>query len=548
MNYIEYNSKTNKEIGEQIFYYYLASIFQSYNGFVYSTQEDVKRICYNFLTKDLSEINIESIFKVKDFTSVNNKDVAFYAKFFETNIFKEFLRRKYLFRDCDKYDILCFDETISAKKNKKLFSKKIKTEFKDCKYLKIKKNYIVKQTKDFDRDEYKYIEEHKDSLIKYYQQYNKTFSYILFPKFIYDNAFFKKRFKTSLYYENELNYNIDDSIKIYQKLKDSNIFSLYNSHFANLFLFDIKTFNAPEEIENALYLLWLNIFCLTLHYCEEKEKQYRYEEMMALLAIVNLEKRSIINLIVSTLEKYGDDKMMIRFFESLNNFSYSSYSYLTSKFLNEKKILSDLKKMNIANTRLSINYYGDSKAGFFDLININSSKNLKPRTFKQEIVPSENTQDSQNQLEKEVVVFDDKVACNNCLQKTEIGVITINFKNMTKDPELRCPECKQLFTPKIHVRLGDNVEKINLYGIYYLYKLSNEIIANYGSKMDMDDLRNKYKDFFWNCIWYFGLKGLSYDMMLKYKFINYYNAGKGNDSNEKISFNGQEFQRKNAEI
>ena len=42
---------------------------------------------------------------------------------------------------------------------------------------------------------------------------------------------------------------------------------------------------------------------------------------------------------------------------------------------------------------------------------------------------------------------------------------------MTKDPELRCPECKQLFTPKIHVRLGDNVEKINLYDIYYLYTL-----------------------------------------------------------------------------
>lgn len=229
-------------------------------------------------------------------------------------------------------------------KNKKLFSKKIKTEFKDCKYLKIKKNYTVKQTKDFDRDEYKYIEEHKGTLIKYYQQYDKTFSYILFPKFIYDNVFFDKSFKTSLYYENELNYNIDDSIKVYQKLKDSNVFSLYNSHFANLFLFDIKTFNAPDETENALYLLWLNIFCLTLHYCEEKEKQYRYEEMMALLALVNLEKRNIINLIISTLEKYGDDKMMIRFFETLNNFSYSNYSYLTSKFFNEKKIVSDLKK------------------------------------------------------------------------------------------------------------------------------------------------------------------------------------------------------------
>ena len=240
--------------------------------------------------------------------------------------------------------------------------------------------------------------------------------------------------------------------------------------------------------------------------------------------------------------------MMIRFFETLNNFSYSNYSYLTSKFFNEKKIVTDLKKMNIANTRLSINYYGDSKAGFFDLININSSKNLKPRTFKQEIVPSENTQDSQNQLEKEVVVFDDKVECNSCLQKTEIGVITIDFKNMSKDPELKCPECKKLFTPKIHVKLGDTTEKINLYGIYYLYTLSKDIISNYGSKMDMDDLRSKYKDFFWNCIWYFGLKGLSYDMMLKYKFINYYNVAKENNSNKKISFNGLEFQRQNAEI
>ena len=85
----------------------------------------------------MNDINIESIYKVKDFINVNTKDVAFYTKFFETNIFKEFLRRKYLFRECDKYQILCFDETISLKRNKKLFSKKIKTEFKECKYIKI---------------------------------------------------------------------------------------------------------------------------------------------------------------------------------------------------------------------------------------------------------------------------------------------------------------------------------------------------------------------------------------------------------------------------
>ena len=237
MNYIEYSSKTNKEIAEQIFYYYLASIFQSYNDFLYTAQEDVKRICLQFLTKDLDDIKIESIFNVKAFISVNTKDVAFYTKFFETNIFKEFLRRKYLFRDCDKYEILCFDETISSKRNKKLFSKKIKTEFKDCKYMKMTKTYNVKQTKDFDKDEYKYIENHNDALIKYYQQYkNNTISYLIFPKFIYDNTFFEKNYQTTLYYENELYYNVDDSLKIYQKLKDSNIFSIYsNINFANLY-------------------------------------------------------------------------------------------------------------------------------------------------------------------------------------------------------------------------------------------------------------------------------------------------------------------------
>ena len=552
MSYTEYSSKTNKEIGEQIFYYYLVSIFQSYNDFLYTSQEDVNIICFQFLTKDLNDIKTETIYKVKDFISANNKDAAFYTKFFETNIFKEFLRRKYLFKDCDKYEILCFDETISSKRNKKLFSKKIKTEFKDCKYLKMNKTYNVKQTKDFDKDEYKYIEEHNDALLKYYQQYNNNkISYLIFPKFLYDNTFFDKSYQTTLYYENELFYIVDDALKIYQKMKDSNIFSIYsNINFVNLFLFDINAFKTPEENENALYLLWLNIFCLTLHYCEEREKQFRYEEMMDLLSLVTLEKRRIINLIASTLGKYGDEKMMIRFFENLKNFSYSSYCCLTNKFYNEKKIVSDIKKMNIANTRLSINYYRDSKVGIniFDIINNNSVKNLKPRTFELNTSPSNNPKDNVNQPTKEIVLFDDKIECNHCLKNLEIGELTINFKNMNKEPQLKCPECKQLFSPKVHIKFGDTVEKITLYGVYYLYMLSNELVKNYGSKMNMDDLRSKYKDFFWNCIWYFRLKGLSFDMMLKYKFINYYSVANDNKNNQnkKRSFIGLVFQRQNA--
>ena len=551
MTTIEYNSKTNKEIGELTFYYYLASIFQSYNDFIFNTKEEVNKICSELLTKDLKDINIETLFNVKGFINVNNKDNSFYIKFFETNIFKEFLKRKYLFKDCDKYSILYFDETISTKKNKKWFSKKIKTEFMECKFLKTSKSYIVKQTKDFNKDEYKHIENHKDLLLKYYQQYkNNQLSYLIFPKLLYDNNFFENNFQTTLYYENELYYMVEDSNKAIDKLKEINVFSLYNNaEFTNLYLFDIANYNAPSEIENSLYLLWLNIFCLTLHYCDEKEKEYRYEEMMDHLSRVTLEKSRVINLIVSALGKFGDDKMMIRFFEQLNPFYYSSYSYLTSKFQDEKRIVSDLKKMNIANTRLSINYYRESRMGLniFDIINSNTVKVLKPRTFDLNTSPSSNPKNNSNQPTKEIVTFDDMIKCDKCKKNIEIGILTIAFNEMNKDKLLKCPECHNLFSPKINVQYGKNTDNITIYGVYYLYNISNELLKIYGNKINMDDLRNKYKDFFWNCIWYFGLKGLSYDMMLKYKFINYYSIVKDNkNETKKKCFNNLEFQRQSV--
>ena len=421
----------------------------------------------------------------------------------------------------------------------------------ECKFLKTSKSYIVKQTKDFNKDEYKHIENHKDLLLKYYQQYkNNQLSYLIFPKLLYDNNFFENNFQTTLYYENELYYMVEDSNKAIDKLKEINVFSLYNNaEFTNLYLFDIANYNAPSEIENSLYLLWLNIFCLTLHYCDEKEKEYRYEEMMDHLSRVTLEKSRVINLIVSALGKFGDDKMMIRFFEQLNPFYYSSYSYLTSKFQDEKRIVSDLKKMNIANTRLSINYYRESRMGLniFDIINSNTVKVLKPRTFDLNTSPSSNPKNNSNQPTKEIVTFDDIIKCDKCKKNIEIGILTIAFNEMNKDKLLKCPECHNLFSPKINVQYGKNTDNITIYGVYYLYNISNELLKIYGNKINMDDLRNKYKDFFWNCIWYFGLKGLSYDMMLKYKFINYYSIVKDNkNETKKKCFNNLEFQRQSV--
>ncbi len=139
--------------------------------------------------------------------------------------------------------------------------------------------------------------------------------------------------------------------------------------------------------------------------------------------------------------------------------------------------------------------------------------------------------------------------CEKCKNKIEIGTLTVAFNEMNKGPQLKCPECKKLFSSKINVQFGKEVDNINLYSVYYLYTLSIELIKNYGNKINMDDLRSKYKDFFWNCIWYFRIQGLSFDMMLKYKLINYYNAVKDNNSNTKKKrfFNNLQFQRQPSE-
>ena len=526
LNSKEYDAKLSKEIGESVFYYYLVSLFLSYNDYLYGSEQDVKRICNELTTKELKDINIESLFNVKGFISANsNKDTSFYAKFFETKMFKHFLYRKYMNREIDRFSILFFDETICSKKNKKWFSKKMKTEFLNFKAMKATKVYPIRETKDFENDDYKYLEANKNKLVKYYQNYNKErFSYYIFPKLIYDNNFFEEPYEPKLCFDKDLEYNLEDYRSTLETLKGKKYNKLYQSDFAKFYLYDPKTFMNSYEITNALYLLWLNVFCMTYHYCDEKEKPYRYEEMIDVLSRVTIHRENIIPQLMASISEYGDDKSVIRFFEFLNkNYTYTDYANLCNKFISDKRIKTNLKRMNIANTRLSISYYRDaSENSIFDIINNSSVKNLKPRTFN---VEEKKDNKGSQVLEKETVVFDDVIKCDSCGKNIEIEVLTICFDKMSKSSsQMNCPECQRQFTANSGVKLEGKSEKITFWGIYYLYTFSNEIIQTYGDKVELEVLRKKYSNFFWNCLWYFGLKGLSYDMMLKYKFINYYNT------------------------
>ena len=71
------------------------------------------------------------------------------------------------------------------------------------------------------------------------------------------------------------------------------------------------------------------------------------------------------------------------------------------------------------------------------------------------------------------------------------------------------------------VKVGSYAQNIRIYNPYYLFhSIALQLIKKYGSKIDLDILKEQYPDFYWNCILYFSLNGYSYDMMIKYKKEN----------------------------
>ena len=530
--YNEYEEKINKKIGEDIFYYFLVSIFQNYNQYLFNNEKEVESINADIFSKSIYNIPIDKIFKINDFLSENKReDREFFSAFMNTKIFRNFLGRKYLNSVIDKFIFLHFDETILSKKNKKFFNKNIVIQFFGNKGLETKSWYIISKNNNptnFNKKEINIIKEQKKELLSYFQLLNDNdYKYYLFPILLYDNKFFNnEKYKIVDYFSfNNVNLKscLSESNNILNKLKDSKILNIYNSYILGQFKHNPAKSIYPKEIENSIYLLWLKIFCMTFYYCDKNEKNLRFYEMIKIVRKLYYIKDNILSLVLATLEKYGDDYMIIEFFDYIKYFTYGDYAYLANKLLNKKRVRGKnivLKKMPISNTGINIFYYKDTKEQqfiplFSDSDNI-LEKNIKKRTF---FKNDNNGNNLNNTLEKEILRLDSKINCNICGKAIDIAKLTVCFEQMNnKFEKLTCYLCKNQIEPKIRVRVGDIFSTIQLYEPYYLYSnLSSNLFNIYGNELNLDELREKYSVFLYNCCWYFNLKGISYDMMLIYK-------------------------------
>ena len=512
------NLALNRKIGEDYFYYFLVCVFQNYNKYLYNTEEETKRICKKINEmKNEDEIPVEFLCKTKEFLSeFKAGDDQFLNIFFQTKIFKNFLIRKYLNNEVDKFIFLHFDETILSKRNRSFFKWKIKTEFLESKILQATHCYGVDETKPFGQEEYSFIKSHLDELINYYQKFDINeglFKYYLFPKLLFDNNYFKKLYIPPKFFDKFLYQQMQDYKNSIKSLEQPKYFKIYDGDLIVRHLYDMKNELAKDEIKNDIFLLWLRIFCLTFYYCEPKEKIIRFVEMLENIKKVIYLRDNILSLLLITIKKYGDDDMTIKLFEKIKFFNYNQFAYMANKLFSPNiREPPQIKELSIANSKLCISYFKDREDDpkIFDLNIKKIDYILKHRTFWGDGIEGKS----------EKIKFENPV-CPKCNKVNSLKKLLTSFEKMDKNMNLKCIHCNNLVEFSVNIKLGekDNGEEIeiSIYNPYYLYNvLSTQLIKIYGNKIDLSKFRTLYTDFFWNCILNFKLAGLSCDMLLKY--------------------------------
>ena len=522
----EFLKLTNKLLGCDIVNYFLASIFLDYNNYLYNSKEEVDKICNNLMSKKYDEININDLFDVNKFLQDHKDNLDFYPKFFGTKIFKNFIIRKYLNDPLDRYNFLIFDEQIIEKKHKsKLKRLKAKALFsiKNNKKFQSTHSYAMRLTKrNFSDQELAYIKNNKDILLtEYFQSIgdDNKLNYIIFPKLIYDDKFFKEKFKSDIDFSK--NQPLINLFKHYHELEDILItdkskeyFSIYKSDFVDRYMIDINKFQYNNQLFNALQKLWLINFALTFYYIDDNEKIFRFEDLIRFLPDVIDNEGAIISILLLAIKNYGNEEMIIKIIELIRNKNYSHYAYLVSKFKSKKNLKWDIKKLDIANEKLSIIYYREPDNQTTVLID-NVEKRyksipLRKRTF------YTGKEKSIIQNEKENVEFDICIECPHCKNKSAITDY-INNLSSKKDKILHCGKCQKKMEPLCHAKYDKENIEFKLYSVLDLLNIAKELVKEYGTKIDLDELREKYKDFFWNCILYFNFNSLNYEILLKYR-------------------------------
>ena len=488
----EIDFEFNKEVNE-IFFNFNANLLSGYNKF----------LNMDFYSSNTSPC-LEVLFKVEEFlNSVSSSDRAFYDKFIsETQIFGFFLYMRMIPKNTkQKIQVLAFDEKINEN-NAGVFSRSSPSVFINSREYDYVNTYKVQKPRALTKQEIEFYKkkENKIKLLNYgiivkeIENGQIVFEYPLFPCLTF-KYFFKNNI-TEYFLPMNLNENVESI----------NTDIVAKSHLGGIAM-------RLNDMDNYIYLCWMQMWAITFWYCDKKEKRYRFQELLKVLNKTSSHEMEIFNLLFETLSIYGEDYMILKLYDILLtlhlNPSFKVHD-IVMKLLDKKKLEGQIKD-NLQNA------FKD------ELKNIYTNKGFRNRTIKSKYYG--------NILSNDIIFFAFD-SCISCQKDIDLEVVSMNFKEM--DRELtwtKCPGCGNPILPKISVQFGKEINKagkmklntckldsVVLFSPFFLKDNYNSVaLRAYGVKLDVEDLMLKYNNIFWNSLWYFKIKNLEYDFMLPYE-------------------------------
>ena len=489
---IDYNFNT--EIG-QIFFNFNAKLLSNYS----------KYLNVDFYSSN-SAPSLELLFKVDSYLKEFSKnDKNFYNKFLtETQIFGDFIFMRMIPKNSkEKIQILSFDEKINEN-SVGYFSHPIPSVFTKSTDYNFKMDLVIQKPRELSIIEKGYYKQskHKLDLLLYGIMTKNTiddniiFNYPIFPKLTAD-MFFKQNISQFIEPMN-LNENI---ISINEDI-------ILKSHLGGVQM-------RENDMINYINLCWMQMWGMTFWYCDEIEKNYRFQELLKVIRKTPNHEMEIFNLLFETLSVNGTDYMILKLYD----------------IIIKLRLNPSLKVHNIAMKILDrVKGGGNFSENLQKVIKSEESKKYNNINFRKRTLKSKHFK----KILTEDILFYAFDTCMGMDCNNEINILKVseNYKEMARDLIwAKCPKCNEYMLPKLTIRFGKEINvngnmkySTSKYDCVVLFSplslkenYNNSLLKDYGIKLDVEELLEKYNTTFWNTLWYFKINHLDYDFMLPYE-------------------------------
>ena len=514
------NLEEFNEIYQNIFFEFFCEVLKGY--------EDYLNMDYFKMSNTDKMTSTKTLLQCQKFVKMHSSsEIAFYDKFVDiSQLFADFIYKRMIPRNNQEViDVLFVNETnIKIKNKNKYFGQKEPTDFLDSKEYFPSNKYIVPGPRKLTKEEYDAIERKKDELLTYGQSviyseekliktntmkatnkekenntYNKMlFNYLLFPQL---------DFQTYCNIDNVNDYIPPPDYS--EEIEAINSDLLSKSSLG-------QNINLGLEMQNNLYLTWLEVWSYTFWYIDKDEREYRFDQALDILDRVIHHELNIFNLMFDALNQQNEQEMIIKLYQKMLllklNPNTNIYNII-SNILDNDQIKQLLDKMKLSGNNVSLK---------FDRKYVNK---FKTRTFL-------NLEDKPS-LVNERLKFESIFSCIECMEDINLFTLCKNFEGIKNDvlwapcknghynlPKLKINFGNELFPLNVLKNPKNSTSTINDIVLHSPYNLKtnikNAMKNKYGTKLDVNKFKSDFCALFWNFVWYCKVYELDYSILLPY--------------------------------